>query len=175
METTKRGSKKIKTHYGMPDYYKYYINKYDVEVSRKIYNDIVGDFNKKIIDIILNKSEEYRLPVLGLTLSIKKEKRVPRIKDGKLYLTAPVDWVTTKKLWISDSEAKDKKILVRYSNYHTSGYVFRVFMQKFGVRLKNRSVYKFRTSRYFQRSLGRRINDTKKDKFDCYLLYKTKQ
>jgi hypothetical protein len=173
-QITKRGLNKITTHYGMTSYYDYYASHYEKKVSRRTYNNIVGDFNKEVIELILNEGVEYRLPVLGLTLSVKKEKRTPRIKDGKLYNPSPIDWVTTRKLWKADEESRKNKLLVRYVNHHTSGYVFRIFLVKFGARLKNRSIYKFRTSRYFQRALGKRLKDTNKDKFDCYLLYKKK-
>ncbi len=164
-------SNKIKVDYGMPDYYNHYCKISDNPVSKLKYNKIISDFNNGIIDLILNDSLEYKIPHINSTLLVKKDKRKPRIKDGKLINSSPVDWKTTSKLWNDDPDAKKKKILVRYINSHTSGYVFRIYMKKFSSTFKNRSYYSFKTSRKLQRALSARIKDDNKDKFDAYLLY----
>jgi len=166
-----RSNNKIKVHFGMRDYYSFYKKKYKKNLSSKLYNKIITDANREILELILNEGLEYKLPYLSSTLTIRKDKRIPRIVDGKVINTSPVDWVTTKTLWESDAQAKEKKILVKYLNNHTSGYVFRIFMKKFGSSFNNRSVYKFEPSRKFKRGLSDRIKDDNKDKFDTYLLY----
>lgn len=167
-----RSKNRIKVDYGMPDYYNYFIRENtDITISKVKYNKIISEVNKGIIDLVLNEALEYKIPYIGTTLIIKKDKRKPTIKDGKVVNTAPVDWVTTRKLWEELPETKEKKLLVRYSNKHTSGYVFRIYFKKFGSHLKNRSLYKFEASRYFKRALSARIKDDDKDKFDAYLLY----
>lgn len=167
----KRGKKKIQSDYGMNDYYLFYKNTYDSEITKAVFNKVVTQFNEKLIDLILNESFEYTLPHLGLSLTIRKDKRSPKLVNGKVVNNAPVDWVLTKKLWANNEEAKQNKVLVRYLNNHTNGYVFRIYCKKFGAQLKNRSIYKFKPSRKFQRSLSARIKDLTKDKFETYLLY----
>lgn len=171
MEKISRGAKKIQGHYGMKDYYKHYKKTTDKPVNAIKYNKVISLFNKELVELMLNENVEYNLPSLGLNLSIRKDKRVPKIVNGKLVNNSPVDWVTTKQLWDRNEEAKNNKVLVRYLNNHTSGYVFRIYLKKFGAKLKNRTVYKYKPARSFQRALGARIKDLTKDKFESFLLY----
>ena len=91
--------------------------------------------------------------------------------NGKLVNTAPVDWVVTNKLWNEDEEAREKKLLVRFSNSHTSKFIFRVFFKKYYLSFLNKKYYSFKTSRGFQRLLAKRIKDEDKEQYDSYLLY----
>lgn len=167
-----RSSNKVKVDFGMTDYYKFYKERYkESKVSRLTYNKIITEANAAIIELVLNKGIEYKLPSLSTVLTVRKDKRVSKIIDGKVVNPTPIDWATTKKLWEQDEDAKTKKILVKYLNHHSSGYVFRIYMKKFGSSFKNRSVYKFQASRRFKRALGARIKDDNKDKYDTYLLY----
>lgn len=171
-EQTKRTEGKIPTDYGMKDYYKFFSNTYGKDiVSAAKFNKIISEVNLAIIEMMLNEGFEYKMPYINTTLMIKKDKRTSKIKDGKVVNNAPVDWPTTKKLWAMDEEAKEKKLIVRYLNNHTSGYVFRIYLKKFGCTLYNRSIFKFKAVRKFQRALSARIKDDNKDKFDTYLLY----
>ena len=161
---------KHKKDYSMPDYYKYYCKNYD-KIERKLFNSIVTDFNEGIMNLIINEGVVYKFPKIFFELMIKKAKRKAYIKNGKLINSVPIDWKRTNELWEKDAEAKAKKIRVRYNNSHTSGYVFRIYCKKFKCKIKNRSLFKFKPSRKFQRSLSKRIKDPNQDNFDCYLLY----
>ena len=172
MIKNKRSQGKIKAHYGMKDYFKYFKkDNPDLDISNKKYYDIIADFNKNLINLIIEDNVEYNLPHLGSSISIKKTKQVPRIVNGKLVNKTPVDWVATNKLWEEDNEAKEKKLLVRYNNYHTSKYVFSISFKKYVYPFKNKKYYKFKSNRDFARLLGARINDQNKEKYDAYLLY----
>jgi hypothetical protein len=167
-----RSSNKIKVDFGMKDYYEYYQETYDKpKVNKLTYNKIISDANSAILDLILDEGLDYKIPHLNSELTVRKDKRTPKIVDGKVVNPSPIDWVTTKKLWENDPDAREKKILVKYLNHHTAGYVFRIYMKKFGSSFKNRSVYKFEASRKFKRALSSRIKDDNKDKYDTYLLY----
>jgi hypothetical protein len=155
----------------MFDYYKFYKKKYGDKVDRKKFNKIITQFNKGIVDLILNEDVSYQMPYLNFILEIRKDRRKPRIENGKLINPAPVDWKRTKALWEEDAEAKEKKLLVRYNNSHTSGYVYRVFLKKFKSNVKNKSILKIKTNREFQRKLTKRINNFD-EPFDAYLYYK---
>ncbi len=170
----KRTSGKIKSHFGMSDYYSYYKKHSDNPVSLSIYSNVISTFNTAVIDKILNDNFEYLVPIIGIRLGIRKDKREPKLKDGKLYINRPVDWKATNELWNEYPEARENKTRVRFLNTHTSGYVFRIHCSKFLSRLKNKHFYKFKPSRNFQRSLADRINDDSKDKFDSFLLHKNK-
>ena len=163
---------KLKGDYGIRDYYKYYKETTgDTSISTALFNKIITDFNAGVIDLVIEQGLIFYMPYLGLELLIKKDKRKPRIEDGKLINNVPIDWNATNNLWEKDAEAKEKKILVRYTNSHTSGYVFRVYCKKFKSKIRNKKLYKFKPSRNFQRSLSKRINDPHKDNFDSFLLY----
>jgi len=167
-----RTSGKIKSHFGIVNYYKYYKeNNKESKVDKILYNKIISDFNNEIINLVINDNVEYYLPHIGSSLSIRKTKKTPSIVNGKLVNTAPVDWVVTNKLWSEDKEAKDKKLLVRFNNSHTSKFIFRVFFKKYYLVFTNKKYYSFKTSRGFQRLLAKRIKDEDKDRYDSYLLY----
>ena len=170
----KRSSKKIPTHYGMTDFYNYYKANSENPVTPSEYNKIVSLFNLQVIDKILNDYKVYTVPILRLKIGIRKSKPKIRFKDGAVVNGNPIDWVTTNKLWESNEESRKNKVLVRFLNKHTFGYVFRIYALKFAARFKNKSVFRFKATRTFQRELSKRINDKNKDMFDSYLLYETK-
>jgi hypothetical protein len=153
------------------DYYNYYRKTYDKTLSRKLYSEITQAFNEGISNLIIEEGLTYTFPKLNFELMTKKAKRKPYIKNGKLVNSVPPDWKRTKELWARNEEAKEKKIVVRYNNAHSSGYVFRLFCSKANSKMRNKSLFKFKTSRKFQRTLSARILDPDKDNFDSYLLY----
>lgn len=162
---------KIKAHYGIKDYYKYFKDNNNIDISKSKYSEIISLFNKELTNLIIEDNVEYVLPYIGSSLAIKKDKRLPKIVNGKLYNTSPVDWVKTNELWANDEEAKEKKLLVRFLNTHTSKHVFRVYFKKNIHPLLNKRFYNFKTCRNFQRLLSSRINDEDKPKYDTFLLY----
>lgn len=157
--------------FGILDYYKFYIKKYNSNISKSKYTKLIQEFNEEIINLIIEDNLVYQLPYIGMEVMIKKDRRKPRIINGKVVNNTPVDWKVTKELWEKDKDAKDKKILVRYNNYHTSGYVFRIYCKKFKCNLKYRSLYKFKPNRKFTRQLSARLLDDNKDSLDAFLLY----
>lgn len=163
---------KNKADYSMPDYYKFYTDNYNKDISRKTFNKIITEYNEGIIDLIINDNIDFLLPHLMFEITIRKVKRKPKIINGKLISNIPIDWKKTNELWENDKEAKEKKLLVRYNNSHTSGYVYRIYLKKFKGKVKNKTYYKFQPSRMFKRSLSKRIKDDDKDNFDSFLLYK---
>ena len=172
MIKNKRTHGKIKKDYGMADYYKYFKKEYpELDITNKKFYNVIADFNEKITEMIIEDNLDYQLPHLGASIAVKKTKQIPKIVDGKLVNTSPVDWVTTNKLWNEDEEAREKKLLVRFSNSHTSKFIFRVFFKKYYLSFLNKKYYSFKTSRGFQRLLAKRIKDEDKEQYDSYLLY----
>jgi hypothetical protein len=166
-----RTSGKIKSHYGINDYFKFFKKDSEISIDKSTYSNIISDFNEELRDLIIEDNFEYILPYLGASLSIKKDKRVPKIVNGKLYNPTPVDWVATNKLWSEDDESREKKLLVRYNNNHTSKYVFRIYFKKHIHPFINKKFYNFESGRKFQRLLSARIKDETKDRYDTFLLY----
>jgi hypothetical protein len=107
-----------------------------------------------------------------MLLCIRKTKRSVRIEDGKLVNSNPVDWKATREMWSNDPETKEKKLIIRYINSHSSKYVFRIKALKKFKNYENKKYYRFQACREFQRNLKTRIFDDKKDKFDAYQLFK---
>lgn len=167
----KRTEGKNKSDYGLKDYYKFYCQTTDNPVSKAKYNKVISEINLKIIDSILNNSLEYKPTHLQFTFAIRKSKREVQIKEGKLINTNPIDWKSTNELWQDDKEARDKKLLIRFQNNHTSKYIFRIKALKTGQKFVNKQYYRFKACRSFQRGLAKRIMDTKKDKFDAYNIF----
>jgi hypothetical protein len=168
----KRTEGNINADYGIKDYYKYFKeNNPELNIDYATYKKVIYDFNKELVDLIINDNLEYNIPYIGSSISIRKDKRVPKIVNGKLYNSAPVDWAATNKLWSEDEEARDKKLLVRYLNQHTSKYVFRIYFKKYNLYFNNKKLFNFKATRSFQRLLSARIKDDTKEKYDSYLLY----
>lgn len=172
MTKNKRTEGKLNLDYGMKDYYKYFCKEHpEIKLTAGKYNNIITDINNGLIELIINHNIEYALPFFGSTLSVKKVKSIPRIKDGKLVNTSPVNWVATNKLWDKDVEAKENKLLVRFTNWHTSKYVFRIYFKKYVYPFLNKKIIKFKANRKFQRALSARINDDSKERYDAFILY----
>lgn len=161
-----------KADYGIPDYREFYKKKYDSDISAREYSRILREFNDALTDLIVNESLTYTIPYILFEINIRKIRRRPRIEDGVLVNPNPVNWKATNELWDRNEEAKEKKLLIRYSNPHTSGYIFRAYCKKFKSNVRNRSYYKSITNRKFKTKINKRVMDPNKDNYDAFLLYK---
>jgi len=169
--TTKRTEGRIKSDFGMTDYYKYYKSKVKDPVDNHKFHKVISEFNSKIVDLIINEGLEFTPVGLHFNFCVRKTKRIARIKDNKLINTAPIDWKATKDLWENDSAAKDNKILLRFLNNHTSKHIFRIRATKVGQKYRNKKLYRFKACRSFQRLLAKRILDKNQDNFNSYDLW----
>ena len=52
----KRTEGKIKSHFGMSDYYKHYKKVVEKPVNYNTYSNVIAKFNESIMDLILNNS-----------------------------------------------------------------------------------------------------------------------
>lgn len=172
MINTKRTEGKIKKDYGTKEYYDFFKSFYPLlKINKSTYTKIIDDFNKHLVTLIIEENLDFKIPYIGASLGVRKLKNEPRIKEGKLINNTPIDWVETKKLWDNDPECKEKKLLVRFLNNHTSKYIFRLYFKKYVYPFKNKKYFKFKTVRSFSRLLAKRIKDETKEKYDSYLLY----
>ena len=142
--TIKRTEGKINVDYGLRDYYKYYSKNNNVVADSKLFNKVISEFNQGIVNLIIEKDLEFTPTMLQFTFCVRKIKKIPKIKEGKLVNTSPIDWKTTKELWESDAETKEKKIIIKFSNNHTSKHVFRIKALKLVtcIKIKNYFVLK---------------------------------
>jgi hypothetical protein len=130
-----KSPQKYKADYTEKDYYKYYFKTYcrkegksldnDYNIDKHLYYDILGEFNKYLVNQMIHKGEDIIFPCSIGGLGLRKRKPSVKIDDeGNFKSLKPIDWDTTLKLWESDPDAKEKKLLIRHMNDHTDGYVF---------------------------------------------------
>lgn len=162
---------KIPLHYGMEDYYKFYVDKYvkqkgHSELTGLKYSQIVSDANSMIMDSIIEKGQDFVIPhQLGI-LGIRKYKPKLQItENGKVINKLPINPMETAKLWDSNPEAKEKKIYVRYTNKHTDGYVFSLYYFKNKAKFKNKKAYTITCKRGIKRQFAKNIKDKVIDAF----------
>lgn len=167
----KRTEGKLKVDYGIKDYYKYYTQTVKESQNHIKYNKVISEFNKKIVESIINDGLEFTPVKTQICFCIRKHKRVVKIVNNKLVNKNPVDWKTTNQLWIDDKEAREKKLVIRYLNNHTSKYIFRIKMRKIGTSYYNKKYFKFKPCRFFARSLAARILNEDLEPFQAYNLY----
>lgn len=162
---------KINADFGMAQYYKYYKSNSKNPVDKQKFIKVVEEFNKQIVDLIINENLEYKPVKLQLTFCVRKVVKQPRIKDGKLVSYSPIDWKTTKNIWANNPEAAERKLIIRFQNNHSSKKVFNIKAMKYGNTYLNKKYYRFKACRSFQRLLAKRIFNENLDPFDTYSLY----
>lgn len=164
--------RKIISHHGIADYYKFYKNKYpESKVDYKLFSKFFKMFNKELSEFVV-ENKSVRLPFGFGSIDIVKIKRTIYENDeGKILNMKPVDYKATKKLWSENKEAKDKKILIHHNNMHSDGFVFRIWYNKRGANYKYQSFYFFKPVRNFSRSITKRVFDLTKSKYDAPLKF----
>lgn len=168
---TSRSSKKVPVEYGMKDYYKYYSKNYNYKIDKKTYNNVISELNKFVVEEIVESSKEFILPHRTGFIGIVKIKRgVKMLPDNTVINSSPPDWKKTIELWNNDEEAKKNKILVRYKNTHTGGYVYNIKYNRYNATFKNKSNMIFLPTRDFKRAIAKRINDYSKEKYNAHEL-----
>lgn len=169
--TNNRSSKKLPVEYGMRDYYKYYNKNYKYKVDKKTYNNVVSDLNQFLVNEVTDTAKEFILPHRTGFIGIVKIKRgVKMLPDNTVINNAPPDWKSTLELWKKDPIAKEKKLLIRYKNMHTGGYVYNIKYNRYNATFKNKTCMVFLPTRDFKRSVAKRINDYTKEKYNAHEL-----
>lgn len=156
--------------YGMADYYKFFCeNNPYIKLTKQQYNNIISEYNKKLSEHLI-ENLVLNLPYRLGKLEILKVKRKAYLdKNGELKNNVPIDWKSTNELWSRNPEMKANKVLIRYNNTNTNGYVFRVYYNKGKAVYKNKSIYFCKPVRSLARGITKRINDYSKIKYDAYI------
>tara|TARA_R110000744_G_scaffold345108_2_gene450525 strand:+ start:4512 stop:4958 length:447 start_codon:yes stop_codon:yes gene_type:complete len=129
--------------------YKNYDDFYNV--GYKKYRAVCEDFNKRIVEDILMKAKEFKMPYRLGTLRIKK-KKMNYSKKNKLK----INWLETNKY----------KKVIYHLNDHTDGFNYRWFWSKVNAVIKNKSVYSFQATRTNKRRLAGLLKNKKVDYFE---------
>ena len=96
-------------------------------IPTTIFFNIVSDFFEKVSEELFKPNYRVRLPFnSGEVYLLKHKSKVLTNKNGDKRFYYPIDWYETNKLWEEDVDAKNKKILVRHTNDHTGGYVYKI-------------------------------------------------
>ncbi len=163
---------KVKCDYGINDYWKHYNTVVKEPVSEKIYKGVLLDYLKANRNYISKFGYTFNLPRRLGRIEIRKFKQEIKVnRDGEIENNLTVNWQATKKLWRDNAEAKEKKILIRYTNEHTRGYAFRAYYFKNSANFKNKSVYGMQVNRELRRNMSTGIfNKT----IDSFLISKPK-
>ena len=131
--------------------YKSYDDYYDV--GYKTYRKICEDFNKKIMDDILLKSREFKMPFRLGSLRIKKKKMN---FSSKLKNKLKIDWKATR----------ENKKVIYHLNDHTNGFNYRWYWEKKNAIIKNKSIYSFQATRTNKRRLAALLKNNEIDYFE---------
>jgi len=166
METDSRVHK-VKVDYGVNHYYaEFKKNNKGTKITRGIYGSVIKELNSFQRDRLSSKGVEINIPSRLGKVELRKNKSEIKInEDGTVKNNLPVNWKDTRKLWLENESAKEKKIKVRYTNEHTDGYSFKVFFYKRRATFKNKSIYGMRFNRMLKRDLSKSIFDGKIDAF----------
>lgn len=167
MKEEDKRNHRIKSDYGLSDYYRFYKKKYkNKKVNRTMYNSMIKEFNKYVHDRIAYKGDGFVFPFKMGKMELRKVKTSVRIgEDGSIINKLPVNWKATRELWAENKKAEEKKIKVRYTNEHTGGYAFRISYLRARANYKNKSIYQMQFNRQMKRKLSESIFAGKIDAF----------
>lgn len=138
--------------------YASYKKKHPKGVEQKTYVELCNAFNRFLIEKALDGYEVTLPGRMGYVHIAGRKQEIKRDEDGKVWGLAP-DWVSTKKLWDSNPEAKKSKQLVYHTNDHTEGVRYKFFWSKKNIFLLNKGLYAFRLTREHKRAIHKRIKE----------------
>lgn len=159
---------KFKNSYRLRDAFKWYRNHKPKSkkfiLSEEQYGYIITSINKKLVENFCKGIPIIFPYKMGELYLYKQEIDLRFDKEGKLINPAPVDWITTLKVWYENPEAKDKKLLIK----HESKEVFSIKYTKRTARYSNQSYVGFRPQRSFKMLLHQALLKGKIDGFKKY-------
>lgn len=157
---------RIKAHFGIGDYHKFFLKENDCEISRADFGSILKDYNGFIRDNISKRGLPYNLPSrMGVIELRKKKAGVSVNEDGSIKNTMAIDWRRTRQLWEESAEAREKKIKRRFVNEHSDGFVFKIAYLRSDALYANKTIYRLRLNRLMKRQLSKSIINKSIDAF----------
>jgi len=149
-----KGRNKIREPYTMKDFYEFYKNEYGDNrlymVDKKLFYELVDEFYKRIMDLVLLKAEEFIMPYrLGSIRVIKRKISANSLRPLN------IDWATTKKLGK----------YVYHLNEHSKNYRYLFHWEKRDKLVDNLYYYRLPMSRHNKRRLAKLI---KSGEYDYY-------
>lgn len=123
------------------DSYKMYKKTTENPVDLSTYRKITGEYQKFLIEKVVQEGKEVTLPARLGTLLIQGERDNPKIDDEGNVTGLAISWGRTFKLWNSNPEAKAQKKLVYCTNEHTGGIRYSYLWRKKNVIILNKVLY----------------------------------
>lgn len=143
-EAKKRGKNRIQIDYNWLDIYKSYVSIHKdgpFFVEKKKFHDVLNDFNKMIIDEMLDHAYSFRAPARMGEFRIQKNNKIT-FSDKK---TMRIDYNASKKLGK----------IVYFVNKHSDETIYRFYWNKALCNVKNNSIYMFYAIRDAKRRLAK--------------------
>lgn len=169
----KRNKSNIKIHYGIADFFKYYLENTETPIKDyKLFSKIINEINESVSNAIIFKGYEFKMPNILFKISITKKRQRLKLDENGNPITKwlPVDFKATKELWkqiypgLTEEQILQipdrKRVYLR--NKHSNGYIYSFFLDKFRSNCRNKSVYFYETTRTNARNLSKYI---KSDEF----------
>lgn len=148
------GKRKSSQSYGLKDAFHYYMDNSKYGLTRVEFMKVITTMNDLAKEELL-KGGSFSFPLKMGTIELRKTIRTPKIVNGKVKVTYPIDWSSTLKLWYEDPKAKEAKTLVRIE----SPIVYQFFYKKERADYHNRMFYRFNVSRGLKQKLKDNINN----------------
>lgn len=148
---------KVKSDYGIRDYYKFYKENSKSKIDYNTYNKVALSCFDQLMNLVINNNYTWRLPSGLGRICVSKRPTSTTFKNGKLVTNRPINFKATKELWNNNSKAKKNKTLVYYENFHTDGYVLYIRYSLAGSNFKNKNYYKIKFNRAKKRALAQNI------------------
>ena len=142
------------------DSYKLYKKSTTNLVDIKDYIIYANEYNKFLMDKVLEGNEITLPSRLGTLCIIGKKQNISFDENGKVKGLAP-DWVKTKQLWDSNALLKEKKQIVYHTNNHTDNTRYKFFWSKQRILIQNKILYALRMTRDNKRKVHFLIKEGK--------------
>ena len=146
----KRGKRRMPMDYTLEEIYKEYKAEHKRDgfnIDKKTFVKIAVYFNKRAIDLILDKSRTLELPYRLGNIRIKKTMAYSKKKK--------INWALSNKC----------KKLIYHLNEHSAGYHYKFHWSKIGCNAVNKSAYSYKSGRINERRLAKIILTKKTEYF----------
>ena len=130
------------------------------ELSEHDFSLIIKTVNKELVNSILSHHDAV-LPINMGRIEIRKYEPTIEFTDSGIKTNLPINWKRTLELWESNSQAKEKKTLVR----HETSMLYRILYSRKKAIYKNKSIYKFIPHVRFKKELSKKILNNEIDAF----------
>ena len=148
----------LTAEFKLPELYVFYkeecIKNNQKIIEFRTYSEIVKEYNKEIIELILNGKKISLGSRIGTVKIVEKERPLFIKEDGTMI--GIVDWISTTKLnEIDPSTGKLVKV------YYDDPYLYNTLWMKNNCGIKNSRFYSFKKTKYFRKLMGVKIKGDK--------------